>query len=198
MPGRLDFKPSAQQIIDWIQADKQRMLALEQAATLGLPDWCIAAGFVRNLVWDRLYGVNTPLNDIDVIYFQSADTAESTDIAFEQRLSARSNFDWSVKNQARMHHRNHDKPYSSTANSMRHWPELQTAIGVRLTANEELELVAPFGVALMFNGQINLNPFRPKIDDFNERMTKKCWLNIWPQLQVNLHTERQQTELETE
>jgi hypothetical protein len=30
------------------------MAALEAARGLALPGWCLAAGFVRNLVWDRL------------------------------------------------------------------------------------------------------------------------------------------------
>ena len=37
----------------WISQDGQRMAALEAARHLALPDWCLAAGFVRNLVWDR-------------------------------------------------------------------------------------------------------------------------------------------------
>ncbi|WP_119394788.1 nucleotidyltransferase family protein [Salinibius halmophilus] len=185
MLANLDYQPTAQQIVDWIKADPQRMLALEQAATLNLPDWCIAAGFVRNLVWDKLYGVSTPLNDIDVIYYQPAETAESLDLAFDQQLLAMSNFDWSVKNQARMHIRNHDAPYTSTANAMCYWVEVQTAIGVRMAKRGKLELVAPFGVEPLFNGRIDLNPRRPKIDDFNERVGKKRWLAIWPALRAD-------------
>jgi len=40
------------QIKDWIQGDAERMRALQIASTLQLNDWCIAAGFVRNLVWE--------------------------------------------------------------------------------------------------------------------------------------------------
>lgn len=180
MPGN-----SAVQIIEWIQADQQRMQALEHATTLNLPDWCIAAGFVRNLVWDRLYGVNTPLNDVDVIYFNANDTSEATDRALEQQLIAMSDFDWSVKNQARMHKRNKDHPYSSTPDAMRYWVEVQTAVGVRMSQTGQLELVAPFGTAPLFNGQIDLNPGRPKLADFNERVSKKRWLAIWPALKTN-------------
>jgi hypothetical protein len=41
------------QIKDWIEIDLERMEALQAASTLHLNDWYIAAGFVRNLVWDR-------------------------------------------------------------------------------------------------------------------------------------------------
>ena len=36
--------------------DQQRMEMLKVVAGLALPDCCIAAGFVRNLVWDHLHG----------------------------------------------------------------------------------------------------------------------------------------------
>lgn len=42
-------------------------------ADLKLPDGLIAAGFVRNLVWDHLHGKNaTPLNDVDVIFYDAS------------------------------------------------------------------------------------------------------------------------------
>ena len=52
----------------WLTNDPARMAALTIAAAQELPDWCLAAGFVRNLVWDKLhdFSSSTPLNDIDV------------------------------------------------------------------------------------------------------------------------------------
>lgn len=45
-----------QQIIQWLQQDNERMTVLRTVRRLGLNDWCLGAGFVRNLVWDRLHG----------------------------------------------------------------------------------------------------------------------------------------------
>ncbi|ELI1836849.1 nucleotidyltransferase family protein, partial [Vibrio alginolyticus] len=58
-------------IVELIKQDPVRVKALECVSKLGLPQCYIAAGFVRNLVWDALHGfdVATPLNDADVIYF---------------------------------------------------------------------------------------------------------------------------------
>ena len=52
-----------------IAQDPVGMKQLRAARSLGLPDWCIAAGFVRNRVWDHLHGIAppTPLADIDVL-----------------------------------------------------------------------------------------------------------------------------------
>jgi len=118
----------------WIESDPLRMQLLSDAASLGLRDWCLAAGFVRNLVWDKTHSYSslTVLNDIDLIYFDAEDTSEDRDREIEKKLSDCSAFPWSVKNQARMHKRNHDNPYTSTADAMSYWVEVETAVGASL------------------------------------------------------------------
>ncbi|NHQ85027.1 nucleotidyltransferase family protein [Iodobacter sp. HSC-16F04] len=174
-----------QQLTLWLKADPLRCQALRQAAALGLPDWCIAAGFVRNLVWDRLHGFTrpTPLTDIDLIYFNTEDISEEADRALEQRLMQDSDLPWSVKNQARMHVRNGDVPYLNTLDAMSCWPEPETAVGVRL--EPDLAFISPFPLENLRDLQITLNPKRPKISDFEARVAEKKWLEIWPKLQVN-------------
>lgn len=55
---------------DLIEQDPQRMQILTAVASLKLPDCYVAAGFVRNRVWDHLHGnSHTPLSDVDIIYF---------------------------------------------------------------------------------------------------------------------------------
>ncbi|WP_198938031.1 nucleotidyltransferase family protein [Alkanindiges hydrocarboniclasticus] len=153
-----------------------------------LNDWCLGAGFVRNLVWDHLhhYIDAVPLNDIDLIYFNPANLLESTDLQFEQELRKQFNINWSVKNQARMHRRNNDLPYKNTANAMSYWPEMETAVGVLIRQNR-LEIIAPFGLASLFAGHITLNPKRPKLEIFQQRIQHKRWLEKWPKLQIKLH-----------
>jgi uncharacterized protein len=56
-------------VIELISSDITRMHALHAVASLRLPDWLIAAGFVRNAIWDYLFDKKTPLNDADVIYY---------------------------------------------------------------------------------------------------------------------------------
>ena len=47
------------------------MRALRAARDLGLPQWCIGAGALRNRVWDHLHGHTEPsrLADVDLVYF---------------------------------------------------------------------------------------------------------------------------------
>lgn len=62
-----------QKIQELIQADPERMPLLKTVAALALPDCYIAAGFVRNMVWDYLHDYDaTPLNDVDVVFFDRA------------------------------------------------------------------------------------------------------------------------------
>lgn len=52
------------------------MQLLTAVASLALPDCYVAAGCVRSLVWDHLYGYKrTPLNDVDVVFFDRAKKA---------------------------------------------------------------------------------------------------------------------------
>ena len=174
------------QIKKWVKEDSERTEALSMAAELHLPGWCLAAGFVRNLAWDKMHNFSpaTALNDIDLIYFDPKDIAEARDRGIEEKLRSISDFPWSVKNQARMHERNLDNPYTSTSNAMSYWVDVETAVGATLDDSGEVVIVAPFGVEPLFNYSITLNPKRPKPVDFRKRMADKKWLEIWHKLTV--------------
>lgn len=175
----------------WLEQDAMRMRALRAAHTLALPQWCIAAGFVRNLVWDRLHQFappGTPLADVDLIYFDPADASRERDRALEARLSRLCpEHDWSVKNQVRMHLRNEDPPYASTCDAMRHWVEVETALGVCLDECGEIEVIHPFELDSLFDLHITPNAYRLKPDEFARRLSRKRWLDIWPKLTVQPH-----------
>ena len=173
-------------IKEWIGSDHVRLRALHLASDLKLRDWCIAAGFVRNLVWDKLHKkeMPTPLNDFDLIYYDPDNIEPAKDKQLELRMKNLTNQPWSVKNQARMHIRNKDKPYTSTYDAMSHWVEIETAVGVKLSETGDLEIVAPFGVANLFENTITINRKRRKPEDFYRRIESKNWLSEWPNLKV--------------
>ena len=83
--GHMEFESI---IKDWIRSDKDRMRALHLASILQLNDWCIAAGFVRNLVWDKLHKKENPipLNDFDLIYYDSCNIDSAQDKELEMQL----------------------------------------------------------------------------------------------------------------
>lgn len=180
-----------QTLLGWIAEDAFRMQLLETANRLQLPDWCIAAGFVRNLAWDKLHGYPaSALADIDLIYFDPLDASKGRDTEIEARLREKlPQQPWSVRNQARMHLHNGDARYTSTLDAMRHWVELETAVGVRLSLSGALELIAPFGLGSLFARLITANPLCGDARAFYRRVAAKDWLHTWPQLQIAMQGE---------
>ncbi|WP_281546152.1 nucleotidyltransferase family protein [Grimontia sp. SpTr1] len=175
-----------QTIIDWIQEDALRMQAIKVVHSLKLPKGYLAAGFVRNLVWDRLHHKenDTPLNDVDVIYFNENETDERAYLSYEAKLNAlMPTLNWQVRNQARMHTRNGDQPYQDILDAMSFWPEQETAVAVRLTDDGVLECVSSFGFESLFALKITPNPKRD-ITLFHQRIHSKNWLSYWPKLTV--------------
>ncbi len=175
-------------ILAWIRGDSRRMAVLRAVARLGLPDCWVGAGFVRNLVWDRLHGhgAATPLNDIDVLYFDPTHRSRSTEKALEARLRrAMPGEPWSVRNQARMHRRNGDAPYRCTAHALIFWAETPTAVAVGLQGGR-LALIAPFGTRDLMELTIRPTPrFRHKMAIYRARVAGKDWPALWPRLTVS-------------
>jgi hypothetical protein len=166
--------------------DSTRMRALECVRSLALPDCYIAAGFVRNLVWDHLHQKQnpTPLNDLDVVYFDPNELDEKTYLKYEAQLKAlMPELNWQVRNQVNMHLRNGDKPYQNTLDAMSYWPEKETAVAARLNENNQIECISAFGFTSLFDGHITYNPKRT-MTLFESRVESKDWLITWPQLQV--------------
>jgi uncharacterized protein len=184
MSERLD--PHAIEFIRMALCARGLISALRAVAALDLPDCWIAAGAVRNAVWDLRSGfiTPTPLNDVDVIWFgQNLDTA-SADRCIERMLSRRlREIGWSVKNQARMHLRHGHRRYAGCLDAMNYWPETATAVAVRLLPDESIEVLAPFGLGDLLGMIVRPAPaagFRIVL----KRMQSKGWLRRWPALRI--------------
>lgn len=172
-----------------LAADPVRIEALTLVRSLDLPDGWIGAGFVRDAVWDHLHGRTfaPPIGDVDIVWYDPRQTSPELDREFEDRLKqANPAFDWSVKNQARMHHRNTDSPYQSVNDAMRFWPETATAVAVRLTSSGTLDICAPFGLCDLFGLVIRPTPTfeSERRATFDQRVSTKAWLSRYPLLKV--------------
>lgn len=175
-----------QQLITWLKDSAFHTDLLTVVARLSLPDCYIAAGFVRNLVWDKRHGLAamTPLNDVDVVYFDDTESDFNAYLDYEAQLRAICpHISWQVRNQALMHHRNGDRPYHHTLDAMSFWPEYETAVAARISAHHQYEVIAAFGFASLFDLSITPNPERhPSISA--KRIHDKDWLTRWPKLTV--------------
>lgn len=179
------------QLLLWVRQDPWRMSALLAANELGLPQWFLAAGFVRNLVWDHLHCLPvSQLNDIDLIYFDPVDTSIESEKTYQTRLLKKyPSFPWSIKNQARMHSKNGDSPYTSSINAMGFWPEKETAIGITLSIENgavepTLRIDSAFGLTPLFQLKLSHNPVRER-QLFERRVQSKSWLKRYPYLQCD-------------
>ncbi len=171
-----------------VLADPWRRSVLEAVRQQHLPDWAVGAGFIRAAVWDALHGYRdrTPLPDVDVLYFDRDDISREREAAIEDALArAMAGVPWSVRNQARMHLRNGDPPYTDTADALRSWLETPTAVAIRIDDAGYPSLLAPFGT-----GDLTDMICRPtrrgreKSAQYQERIRGKNWPARWPRVRI--------------
>ena len=163
--------------------------ALEVVHSLGLPDWYLAAGAIRNTVWDVLHGSTTlgPLSDLDVIYFDPANLANDAE---DTLRAAAPEYAWEVTNQASVHHwqsraTGSDIPaYDSISTSMASWPETATAVGVRLSDRGAMEFIATHGLADLFSLTLRQSPAASDPHAYTTRLRQKAWHLRWPRLLI--------------
>ena len=170
-----------------IRQDNLRMRCLEAARSLMLPDWFIGAGFLRNVIWDHLHQRldATPLNDVDLVYFDPDDLSLESEECFEARLHTRCpGVRWEVRNQARMHLRHGLAPFLNAADGISCWVERQTCVGVRLESEGQLRFAAPYGLDENWSLNVSICPRNPRPVLFRDRIRKKQWQRLWLRLNV--------------
>jgi len=171
-----------------VERDRYMMEVLKAVRTLKLPDCWVSAGFVRSKIWDIQHGFSnrTELPDIDVIYFDEQHTDERTDRDLEKILKEGwPAFPWSVKNQARMHKINNLPPYTSSSDAIARFPETATALGLRIDHNNELHLLAPYGLEDAISLNVKPTPYfsnKPEAEIYAKRLQKKNWGSKWSRL----------------
>ena len=184
----MDYEERFKKIIlgqDWL------LDSLRCVRSLGLPDWYIAAGAVRNTVWDVLHGYRTQLNDVDVVYFDCLDMGGLREKDSEARLRRlNSSVDWEVVNQARGHlfQQGYEKarpPVSSSCESIAYWSETPTCVGVRLEKDDSLTVCAPHGLSDLMELRVRPIPLPYRdLSLYKRRIKEKKWKEKWPKLQI--------------
>lgn len=184
----MDADARLELVRDTLSASAWHMATLEAVRELDLPDWAVGAGFVRNAVWDHLHGFDamTPLNDVDVLYFDPSDLSATKETEFEGTLHGiLPHRPWSVRNQARMHLRNCDPPYGSTVDAMSYWLETPTCVAARLDHAGTIAILAPHGLSdLVGMRGAPTARGRQVFDQYLQRMRSKNWPRTWPNVVV--------------
>ncbi len=169
------------------------MTVLEAVRVLRLPGWCVGGGVIRNMVWDHLHAHAKPsfLADVDVAYFESASESERREEKLERQLATNMpDVCWDVKNQAKVHQWFERKfgytvpPLNSTFEAVGTWPETATAVGVCLTADDRLQILAPLGLDDLLSMVIRRNPTRVSVEIYRQRIAEKRYHERWPRVTV--------------
>ncbi len=172
---------------DWL------MELLQATRELDLPDWYIAAGAIRNTVWNVRHGFPAQNNqqDVDVVYFDSTDINGEKTESYQEALKSRvQNVRWEVVNQASAHLMDCVKefdrqPAKSSCEAMAYWSETPTGVGVRLERDDSFTIAAPHGLDDLMNLIVRPVPkpyqFLPL---YEARVREKRWQIIWPKLTI--------------
>jgi hypothetical protein len=149
------------------------MQVLTVARDLDLPDWLMFSGAVYQRVLNHLTGRDPDygVKDYDLGYYDAADTSYEAEDVVIRRVAAA--FDpplremVEVRNQARVHLWFEGKfgeaytPLRSSAEALGRFVSPLFAVGVRLDADDQLTIEAPFGLEDMFSLRLRPNPRRP-------------------------------------
>ena len=178
-----------QEILEAFRENPDMISILTIIRNLGLKDSWLAAGSVRNFIWNLLS--DRPAfdreTDVDVIFFDLDVSYEET-LVLERRLREDfPQYQWELKNQVYMHqHSPHTVPYTSSCDAMSKYPERCTAVGLRLHEESTLEFFTPYGVEDILNFQVRPTPHFLENEDrmelYQTRLSKKNWQEKWKKL----------------
>ena len=178
---------------DIVRAAPSLMQVLTVARALDLPDWLIVSGAVYQRVFNHLTGRDPDygIKDYDLAYFDPSDTSyEAEDVVIRRAAAA---FEpplremVEVRNQARVHLWFEGKfgepyaPLTCSAEALERFVSPVFAVGVRLEPDDQLTIVAPFGLEDLFALRMRPNP-RRKTGGFAR--TAAGVSSRWPELRV--------------
>ncbi|MBA5775859.1 nucleotidyltransferase family protein [Stappia sp. F7233] len=176
-----------------IRSDHALMAVLRAARDIRLPDWRVASGAIYQTLWNVLTGrpQGHGIKDYDLIYFDGSDLsfeAEDRLIAKAAKYFSFTDKPVEIRNQARVHlwypqkFGIEYKALTCSDESLTRYLSPTQAIAVRLEDDDNLDIVAPFGLANAFAMRIVPNPiFSNPVSYRRKAMSAK---ENWPELEV--------------
>jgi hypothetical protein len=184
-----------ERLADLIRSSSWMVSVLEAVRDEHVPQAWVGAGALRDLVWGELYGPGfTPgqVRDVDVAFFDPHDLSRLHDDQVTSRLQRRlPAVPWEAKNQAAVHTWYPGKfgtgavePLTSIQDAIGTWPETATAVAVRLSADDVIEICAPLGTDDLLNGIWRRNPRRAGLEQSLARLRRHQPQTRWPRVTV--------------
>ncbi|KAM5346297.1 hypothetical protein ACJ41O_009302 [Fusarium nematophilum] len=187
------YLPIQEQILRFraaLEQNKTLLTVLERAASMKLPGWYLAAGALRQTVWNVVTNQDPEqgIEDYDLVYYNSSDLsweAEDAIIQAGRSLFADIPIKVEIRNQARVHLWYESKfgvsipPYESTEAAI---STNNALFGVRLLDNGEWSVFAPWGFSELFSLVVRPNKHVMKEEVYHKKVAR--WKQFWPGLTV--------------
>ena len=167
-------QPLAARLAAILRGSPRLMQVLQIARALALPDWMVFSGAVYQPVLNHLTGrpADHGLKDYDLAYHDASDLSYEAEDVVIRRVAAALPGELAtlveVRNQARVHLWFEQKfgetgygPLSCSADALPRFASASFAVGVRLEADDQLSVFAPFGLEDLFALRLRPNPLRP-------------------------------------
>ena len=179
------------QLKKFIESNMLIMQILHQLYTVE-PSAYIAAGIIRNTIWSHLHQSEYALDgtEVDIIFYNLSEDPQPSKKITACMSKVFPNMQWDVTNQATVHHwyrlENGEAiaPLASIEHALSMWPETATAVAIRLNAHDQLEIVAPFGLADLLELKLRWNSTLVSYEGFMKRIKQKKMLSRWPKLEL--------------
>jgi hypothetical protein len=175
-----------------ISSSSFMLRALHLAQTVAPPDWLIVGEVIRNLVWDRLHGLNrAPSKDVDLLFFDPESLDGDRELSVGMLLTSMApDISWHVTNQAAAHlwypevRGAETEPFTCSADAVASWPETATAIAIRLLPNQTMKVLAPCGLDDLFGLISRRNPSCATDERCRRRVESRQIAERWPRVRV--------------
>lgn len=181
-----------EKFLDIISHDPELNEIFKILERMHLPEATICGGTIRNLIWNKQTGHHSSLKlgDIDVYYKNSSQSYENFLMTKEILAQNHSLYLWNIKNiclPAR--HLSHRRFYDSIEKTIADFPETATSVGVQKSRLNGYHVIAPYGLADLFELQVSPTPNyavgQAGHQRYQQRLTNKAWQARWPELTIN-------------
>jgi hypothetical protein len=178
---------------DIVRADPDLSGLLHAARGLELPQWRLVAGCLYQTVWNVLTNrpARTGIKDYDLIYFDDTDLSWEAEDHVVRCVEARVSdlpAPMEVRNQARVHLWFKQRfgadypPLRSADEGLTRYASVVHAIGVRLEADDRLDIIAPFRLDDLFAMVIRPNRVMDSEASYQAKAARAK--AIWPELVI--------------
>ena len=182
----------AARVVNLALLNRGNTAILERLPDLGLRDWWLTSGCIVHTAWNLRSGrpAEEGIKDYDVFYF-SEDASEEAERQVQQDardLLPDLPAPLEILNQARVHLWYTEtygiaySPLTSASEGILRFPSTTTAVGIRRTGDDFLDVFAPFGLSNVWDMVLKPNRILPISNIYAEKAER--WQKQWPRLIV--------------